>query len=194
MNHHPSKQLLEKTYKCQPKSYWHFVNRSLIGIVCVTGLFIYSVVDDLHSEFNLPFAFFALLMWGLPFLTYMKLKREKVTISSVGIEVDKIGFRPWSEVKMVKQEPFKEAGPYRTFFPGYVIHFADSKSYKVHQTVEGYTELYRQLYLRKIPGTERALYLYDTTVEGENGAWDFLCDSVYYPDKDVIKKEKLKPV
>ncbi|WP_143872497.1 hypothetical protein [Catenovulum sediminis] len=170
------------------------MNRNLIAIASTTGLMIYSLSIENEWEFDALSAFFALLMWWTAWSSYRHVKKQKITLSKSGIDVLKNGEHSWEEVKMVKQEPYQESRAYHSFFPGYIIHFTDGKTYKVQQTIEGYTELYRQLYLRKIPGTEKALYLYDTTVEGENGAWDFLCDSVYYPEKDIIKKEKLKPV
>lgn len=157
--------------------------------LCI-GMFVYSLLKGGDVEFHLFFGVSALLCLGVAVKALWEGNRVFIETNQYGLTFIKGNKHyPWSSLK--KLEPLRVqlqvmAAPY----PGYVLHFDNGDERIIDQRLKGYTALYQELYQHKIPGADKPLYLYEVDITGAKKDMRRQYHSVYYPDKDVVVKEK----
>lgn len=118
--------------------------------------------------------------------------RIALTAYENGIEVPKLGFFRWDELRVSQQKYLKQA-PSISFIPCYFIRLGYDKQTAIFQYLEDYTGLYHLLYSKGVPGAERDLLIYNTTIDGVKIEIKPVYSAIFNPRKNELRHEKGNP-
>jgi len=121
--------------------------------------------------------------------TYKRTRALALTAYEHGIDVPKQGFFRWDELRVSQQQYTNE----KNFLPCYYIRLGYDKQTVIFQYVEDYTGLYHLLYSKGVPGTDRELLIYNTTIDGVKVELKPVYCAVFDPKKNELRQEKGNP-
>lgn len=117
-----------------------------------------------------------------------------LTTDDIGIRLRNGKFYSWSDLKSIEQRKV-DPNTKLNWCPGYKLHFKNGDDYFVFQTLENYTDLYLELYRRKIPGSQRPLYLFE--INRSTGAKKMAGtkhQAIFHPEKNDVEPKVAEPV
>lgn len=121
--------------------------------------------------------------------TYKRTRALALTAYEHGIDVPKQGFFRWDELRVSQQQYTNE----KNFLPCYYIRLGYDKQTVIFQYVEDYTGLYHLLYSKSVPGADRELLIYNTTIDGVKVELKPVYCAVFDPKKNELRQEKGNP-
>lgn len=181
-------------FKGKKFSFIHYVLRGSIAIVA-SGYFIwvnvhgYFKFERIVPEFVIAAIAMTMLMVGLIYSTYKRTRALALTAYENGIDVPKQGFFGWDELRVSQLRYTNE----KNFLPCYYIRLGYDKQTVIFQYVEDYTGLYHLLYTKGVPGADRELLIYNTTIDGVKVELKPVYCAVFDPKKNELRQEKGNP-
>ncbi|MFD2165262.1 hypothetical protein ACFSJY_03210 [Thalassotalea euphylliae] len=179
---------MKNKYTLLEVNYVKALKDMVVVIIITLFFFVFSVLNDRQYELQLLSGGLLFLALITPMVQTFRNKVVIVTTSENGLIVKEKASYKWEEISSVNSLEMRLqilAAP----TPGYVLHFYDGNEVIIDQRLNGYTNLYHELYQHKIEGSEKPLYLYETNMAGSSKSMSRKYHSVYYPENDQIVRE-----
>lgn len=186
-----------RDFKGKRHPLFEYFRRGLMGII-VSGFFIwvnfhgYFVKQQIIPEFVIAAVLTTILAAWMIYSNYRQGSRIALTAYENGIDVPKQGFFLWNELRVSQQKYLKQA-PSISFLPCYYIRLGYEKQTVIFQYLEDYTGLYHLLYTKGVPGADRELLIYNTTIDGVKIEIGPVYCAVFDPKTNTLKNEKGNP-
>lgn len=179
-----------KRYQLATVSWYEALKKLALPFSCCMFLFIFSILNERGIEFiGISFSLCVLCI----FLIGKAKKdgeKEVLRTDAWGINFFEAKHKyPWTAVSNVEVVKVRRQ-VMAASKPGYIINFENGDSHTIDQRLEGYVELYKELYDHKIEGADKPLYLYEVDITGSKADMNIEYSKIYYPDKNevVVKK------
>jgi hypothetical protein len=186
-----------KIFKGKRYPLFEYFRRGLMGIIVSSfliwgNLFIYFTRKQIIPEYAVASIVVIIIVAWLIYSNYRQGSRIAVTAYENGIEVPKRGFFLWDELRVSQQKYLKQA-PSVSFLPCYYIRLGYDKQTVIFQYLEDYTGLYHLLYTKGVPGADKELLIYNTTIDGVKIEIGPVYCAVFDPKTNILKNEKGNP-